>query len=59
MRGRPGPGRRSPPHQVARLDAASATTPPYPYFPYHRQEGFARLSPPLISRARSGCGDRS
>ncbi|HEY0448334.1 aldo/keto reductase [Actinophytocola sp.] len=33
--------------QVARLDAASATTPPYPYFPYYRQEGFARLNPGL------------
>lgn len=34
--------------QVARLDAASAVTPPYPHFPYRRQEGFARLNPPLI-----------
>jgi aryl-alcohol dehydrogenase-like predicted oxidoreductase len=33
--------------QVARLDAASAATPPYPYFPYFRQEGFARLNPPM------------
>jgi len=32
--------------QAARLDAASARTAPYPYFPYHRQEGFARLNPP-------------
>ncbi|HEY1308096.1 MAG TPA: aldo/keto reductase, partial [Vicinamibacterales bacterium] len=32
--------------QIARLDAASAVTPAYPYFPYRRQEGFARLSPP-------------
>ncbi|MFC7815720.1 aldo/keto reductase [Streptomyces sp. NPDC057367] len=31
--------------QVARLDAASARTAPYPYFPYERQEGFARLNP--------------
>jgi aryl-alcohol dehydrogenase-like predicted oxidoreductase len=31
--------------QVARLDAASAVTAPYPYFPYQRQEGFARLNP--------------
>ncbi|MEU7135512.1 aldo/keto reductase [Streptomyces sp. NPDC046261] len=31
--------------QVARLDAASATTAPYPYYPYERQEGFARLNP--------------
>ncbi|MER7703701.1 aldo/keto reductase [Kitasatospora sp. NPDC097605] len=33
--------------QVARLDAASLRTAPYPYFPYRRQEGFARLNPPL------------
>jgi aryl-alcohol dehydrogenase-like predicted oxidoreductase len=34
--------------QIARLDAASATTAPYPYFPYRRQEGFARLNPPIV-----------
>ncbi|MFI9030814.1 aldo/keto reductase [Streptomyces sp. NPDC053560] len=34
------------PEQVARLDAASARTAPYPHFPYERQEGFARLNPP-------------
>ncbi|HWK63812.1 MAG TPA: aldo/keto reductase [Rhizobiaceae bacterium] len=34
--------------QVARLDAASSVTAPYPYFPYRRQEGFARLNPPLV-----------
>jgi aryl-alcohol dehydrogenase-like predicted oxidoreductase len=33
--------------QIARLDAASAVTAPYPHFPYQRQEGFARLNPPL------------
>ncbi|KOV26999.1 aldo/keto reductase [Streptomyces sp. XY431] len=33
--------------QVARLDAASVRTAPYPYFPYRRQEAFARLNPPL------------
>ncbi|GAB6847205.1 aldo/keto reductase [Paraburkholderia kururiensis] len=33
--------------QVARLDAASAVTPPYPYFPYRRQEAFARLNAPI------------
>ncbi|MFJ9443482.1 aldo/keto reductase [Kitasatospora sp. NPDC101235] len=33
--------------QVARLDAASARTAPYPYFPYRRQEAFARLNPPI------------
>jgi aryl-alcohol dehydrogenase-like predicted oxidoreductase len=34
------------PDQMERLDAVSSTTAPYPYFPYHRQEGFARLNPP-------------
>lgn len=34
--------------QMKRLDAASAATPAYPYFPYHRQEGFARLNPPAV-----------
>jgi len=34
--------------QVARLDAASAVAAPYPYFPYRRQAGFARLNPPLV-----------
>lgn len=33
--------------QLAKLDLASRRTPPYPYFPYHRQEGFARLNPPV------------
>lgn len=33
--------------QIARLDAASAVTAPYPHFPYRRQEGFARLAPPI------------
>ena len=36
------------PDQVARLDAASSRTAPYPYFPYQRQEGFARLNPPIV-----------
>ncbi|MEU3252335.1 aldo/keto reductase [Streptomyces sp. NPDC006997] len=36
------------PEQVARLDAASARPAPYPHFPYQRQEGFARLSPPVV-----------
>lgn len=36
------------PDQVARLDAASAVTPAYPHFPYYRQPGFARLSPPAV-----------
>ncbi|MDR6624724.1 hypothetical protein [Caulobacter segnis] len=34
--------------QVARLDAASAATPPYPRSPDYRQDGFARLDPPLV-----------
>ncbi len=34
--------------QMQRLDAASATTPVYPYFPYYRQEAFARLNPPAV-----------
>jgi aryl-alcohol dehydrogenase-like predicted oxidoreductase len=33
------------PEQTNRLDKASETTAPYPYFPYQRQEGFARLNP--------------
>jgi len=35
------------PEQIARLDAASAVEAPYPYFPYRRQAGFARLAPPI------------
>ena len=35
------------PDQIRKLDAASAVTAPYPHFPYRRQEGFARLDPPL------------
>ncbi|WP_342360848.1 aldo/keto reductase [Terrarubrum flagellatum] len=34
--------------QIAKLDAASTTDAAYPYFPYYRQEGFARLSPPAV-----------
>ncbi len=34
--------------QMEKLDKASAITPPYPAFPYHRQEGFARLNPPAV-----------
>ncbi len=34
--------------QVEKLDRASLATAPYPYFPYRRQEGFARLNPPLV-----------
>jgi aryl-alcohol dehydrogenase-like predicted oxidoreductase len=36
------------PEQMKKLDAASAVTAPYPYFPYYRQEGFARLNPPAV-----------
>lgn len=36
------------PAQVAALDAASAAPVPYPYWPYRRQAGFARLSPPSV-----------
>ncbi|MFJ3928440.1 aldo/keto reductase [Streptomyces sp. NPDC090022] len=39
------------PEQIARLDAVSHRPAPYPYFPYERQEGFARLNPPLLSPA--------
>jgi aryl-alcohol dehydrogenase-like predicted oxidoreductase len=34
--------------QIAALDTASVVLPPYPHTPYHQQEGFARLSPPLV-----------
>jgi aryl-alcohol dehydrogenase-like predicted oxidoreductase len=37
------------PEQIARLDATSAETAPYPYFPYERQEGFTRLNPPVYA----------
>jgi hypothetical protein len=36
------------PAQTARLDEASAATAAYPYWPYRRQEGFARLNPPSV-----------
>ena len=36
------------PEQVARLDAASAAEPPYPYYPYWREGGFKRLNPPPV-----------
>jgi aryl-alcohol dehydrogenase-like predicted oxidoreductase len=35
--------------QVSRLDTASETTAPYPYFPYQRQEAFARLNPSPVA----------
>lgn len=34
--------------EIERLDSVSAVTAPYPYFPYRRQEGFARLNPPIV-----------
>jgi aryl-alcohol dehydrogenase-like predicted oxidoreductase len=34
--------------QIATLDAASKVLPPYPHAPYHYQEGFARLNPPMV-----------
>ena len=34
--------------QVSRLDAASAVTPAYPYYPYWREGGFRRVNPPLV-----------
>ncbi|MBQ1024686.1 aldo/keto reductase [Micromonospora sp. C95] len=37
------------PEQTARLDTASSRTAPYPYFPYHRQEAFARLNPSPVA----------
>jgi aryl-alcohol dehydrogenase-like predicted oxidoreductase len=37
-----------PPHQIKRLDAASAVMPAYPYHPYRIQEGFTRLNPPPV-----------
>ena len=36
------------PEQIAKLDAASVVTAPYPHFPYRRQVGFARLNPPAV-----------
>lgn len=34
--------------QIAKLDTASHQLPPYPHAPYHYQEGFARLNPPMV-----------
>ncbi len=34
--------------QIARLDKVSATTPPYPYYPYYRLPDFTRLNPPAV-----------
>jgi aryl-alcohol dehydrogenase-like predicted oxidoreductase len=34
--------------QVVRLDAASATIPAYPYYPYWREGGFRQINPPPV-----------
>jgi aryl-alcohol dehydrogenase-like predicted oxidoreductase len=34
-------------NQIKRLDEVSGVMPPYPYYPYRIQEGFARLNPSL------------
>ncbi|MFD6392527.1 aldo/keto reductase [Nocardia sp. NPDC055029] len=39
------------PEHLAALDAASSTTPPYPYYPYHRLPDFTRLNPPAVRAA--------
>lgn len=39
--------------QVAALDAASYVMPPYPHTPYHQQEGFARLNPPMVGTGKA------
>ena len=36
---------------IARLDAVSQRDQPYPHFPYYRQDGFARVNPPLFPAA--------
>lgn len=36
------------PDQIARLDAASAVTPAYPYYPYWREGGFKVVNPPPV-----------
>ncbi|MET7773861.1 aldo/keto reductase [Nocardia sp. NPDC005366] len=41
-------GWRLDPAHIARLDKASATTAPYPYYPYHRLPDFTRLNPPPV-----------
>lgn len=34
--------------QLGKLDVASDVMPPYPYYPYRIQEGFARVNPPIV-----------
>ncbi|WP_459548176.1 aldo/keto reductase [Nocardia sp. X0981] len=36
------------PDHIARLDKASALTPPYPYYPYYRLPDFTRVNPPAV-----------
>jgi aryl-alcohol dehydrogenase-like predicted oxidoreductase len=36
------------PEQIARLDAASAVTPAYPYYPYWGEGGFRAVNPPPV-----------
>jgi aryl-alcohol dehydrogenase-like predicted oxidoreductase len=35
--------------QMTRLEHVSNTNAPYPYFPYYRQDGFARINPPAFA----------
>jgi aryl-alcohol dehydrogenase-like predicted oxidoreductase len=44
--------------QVAMLDAASAVTPPYPYYPYWNGQ-FAERNPPVAKGGRAACSARS
>lgn len=34
--------------QATRLDQVSAVTPPYPYSPYYRLDGFKQVNPPMV-----------
>lgn len=36
------------PEQIRALDDASAQTPPYPAYPYHKEAGFRALNPPPV-----------
>jgi aryl-alcohol dehydrogenase-like predicted oxidoreductase len=36
------------PEQIAKLDKTSEVMPPYPYYPYRTQAGFARINPPPV-----------
>lgn len=39
---------------ITRLDQVSHRDQPYPHFPYFRQDGFARINPPLFPVPRAG-----